>query len=158
MPNLFSSIRDKFNNFSNNLRSEINTFSNIKDRFQRGINSFGNSKFMKFLESNDFGNIIRSGAEYLANKDIISHKAEYTSMNIADLLKELQHGNYGNALNYGTSILKSDYAQGYHFRMKVKGYFYMRSDPFFEKIFTRTAILEKELTPEVSLWTQKTPL
>jgi len=50
-------------------------------------------------------------------------------MNVADLLKELKRGKYGNAINYGTSILNNDYAQGNHFRNEGRRRFLDRIRP-----------------------------
>ena len=114
---IFSSIRYRFNNFSNSdLRSGINTFSNMKDTLHRGINSFSNSRLVRFLDSDAFGKIVRNGAEILADNNVIRRKTEDKAMNFADVLRELQHGNYSKALNYADSMLRNDFAEGNHFR------------------------------------------
>ena len=56
------------------------------------------------MESPVFGNIIKSGSEILANNQIISRKTEDRARNLVDMLSELKQTNYGNALNYGSSI------------------------------------------------------
>ena len=115
MPNLFNSFRDKFNNF---YRSGINNFSNVKDTFQRGINSFSNSRLVRFIGSDEFGNIVKEGSQFLESKHIISRKTEDKARNLVDLLSELKKGNYGSALNYAGSMLSNDFASlpSGHFR------------------------------------------
>ena len=69
-----------------------------------------------FLESDAFGKIVRNGAEILADSNVITRKTEDKAMNFAYLLRELQHGNSSNALNYAGSMLSNDFAEGNHFR------------------------------------------
>ena len=106
MLNLFSSIRDRFSRVSRG----INTFSNAAQAIKDRINSFSNSRLVKFLGSDEFGNIVKNGVEFLESKNLITRKTEDKARNLVDLLSELKKGNYANTINYGSSIVSDDFS------------------------------------------------
>ena len=121
MVNLFSKFKDT-------VRKSINTFNNIKSNVERKLNTFHNYKIIKFLKSPVFGNITKSGSEILVNNQIISRKTEDRARNLVDMLSELKQTNYGNALNYGSSIF-NDFADKEHFREGGRRRFLDRIEP-----------------------------